>query len=239
MTTTATCPTKDWLAAMNRYVTVNKRTFPQILNSKGLFASLGAFGLTKKADPASIKRTLGEIVTVQSGTFSRGKRKGQARTVRSAIAIRSDSNHQAPLAALIIAKSRAARGLPEIQGEEMKKAIIKMIGSRNRAVGFLASGALPAIRKFGAVASKAGAPAVDRRSARQIGRDKGAAVLATENKLEAQIINNATTKTDLKNALFRYFGPAMDQSIRNETASMNKYCEDRLKPAVDQFNRRN
>jgi hypothetical protein len=234
---TATVDTSQFNRALKLYRQNSNKTWPVILNTKGFFISLRWFQLTKKADRGAIERSIGKIVTVQAGIISRGKRKGQVKHVKDALAVRADTNPSAPLAALIINKRRAARAMPGLQGPKMKAAIIKMIGSRNRAIGFLAAGILPAIRIFGPLAQKAGAPMADRSAARQTGIDKGSAIPATEAKPEAWIINSASTKRDRKNALPKYSGPAQAQAVAEETASMLAYCERKLKPHADQFNK--
>src|SRR5215831_15305024 len=124
---------KEFNAALKAYQLATGKEWPKILNTKAFFIALRWFGLTKKADQSNIERSIGKLISVQSGVFTRGKRKGQARVIKSALAIRADTNHDAPLAALIIQKRRAARGLPGLQGRPMRAAIIKMIGSRIRA----------------------------------------------------------------------------------------------------------
>ena len=215
MATTFKMDTREFDATMRRYRELSRKDPAIICNTKAFFIARGATRLTPKADKEKIKKELGAIV-------QRGKTKGALKLV-------SARDYDAPLVALIINAQRGkGKGL---YGVEMTEAIRKFIANRMRSIAFLKSGWLPAIKGLAAlVPNKRNAPPIDR-SAKQFGEAKGSFRPARDSswKTVSTIINSAGANENNKGALIRYGGPALQQAVNDEEASMREYVERKLR----------
>lgn len=235
-------PTSKWDQSafdrsLNRYALVCKsRTFPEILNTKGYFIARATTRETGKADAFRIRAQLGQTVRVNYLT-----KKGKV-SVRRVLTLPQGTQHEAPLAALIINARRGRAGEPGLAGKPMDRAIRQLIGARIRSVSFIKAGWIPAIKKFAPLAAKGGAPAMDT-SAREFGRPKGDATPAKAGwNIHATLLNlafgNRTSNRSRSRAL-AIGTRGLQRGMDLETASMNAYVEARMKPDAVKFNQEN
>lgn len=208
----------------NAYAIRVKRSLPEAINRKMAWINRKALWYTPKADYLKMGNQLGQLLKAgrnrkgQSSklTMARGKFFNSARTAA------------APLLALIINARRGRKGLPGLQGKEMKKEFQKVFGARARSIGFLKSGWLPALALFrrfsGKGAGARGLPPEDK-AARQSksGNQKGGGKIATESRPTAIIWNTASGKRDHKQALIKYGSPALQRAYYEEVADLKQF----------------
>ena len=133
---------------------------------------------------------------------------------------------------MIINKRRGERGEKGLYGDAMAEAQIAMRARRLRAIGFIKSGWIWAIKNLEPyVKSKRGAAREDK-SVKAYGRPKGkgspARFLA-----RAIIANFAESKESTTNDPLGKFGePGLQKAINYESASMVKYMEDKLRKSA-------
>ena len=112
---------REFNLALKEIVKTSKRDFAVVINSRGWWFCRYAIQKTIKADRSAIeKQLLGKSVTrTKSGRISKSKKA---------------NNYGADTYAAKIINSRRKK---HIYGEELKSAIIKMIGARNKSIGFV------------------------------------------------------------------------------------------------------
>lgn len=211
--------TTEFDRTLKEYRKYSKRDLATIVNTKALFIARRAILETPKANKNQIARELGRMV-------KSGKNAGKLR-------LKSGSQHDAPLAALIINKRRGpGRGL---YGSMMEEAIRQLLSARNRSIAFLKSGWIGAVRKLLPFADRGG-PRQDR-VAKEYGQAKGDATPARDNsvwKTKATITNSADSTHDKTGALIKYGGPALQRAFNAEEASMREYIERKLRESARQ-----
>ena len=172
---------------LRRYAKVNKKTFREIVNKKALDLAFNAQRLTEAADPQAIEYKLGAI----GNKVGRNRKTGALRKGRR---ILKEDN----FAARIVNSRRKKAGQPLIWGKELERAAQKLINARVRAVKFLRSGWLPAIKKLSL--------AVDRRDrvrwpkglVKGKAKPKGFGVAARSELKPAALVVNSATKNNAK-----------------------------------------
>lgn len=122
---------------LRRYAKVNKRSFKDIVNAKALDMAYQALKHTDAASASAIEYKLGAV----GNKVSKSRKTGQLRKGKRIL--KADS-----FAARIVNSRRKKAGQPMIWGKELEKAAQKLINMRVRAVRFLKSGWLPAIKKL-------------------------------------------------------------------------------------------
>ena len=212
--------------AYRRYTEVSKRAPAEICNNKAYFIARKASWFTAKTSRAAIADSLGSRTS--------GRRR---------LTLRPGDSQDAPLAALIIQAARARKGLPGLYGAEMEAAINELIARRLKSISFLRSGWLPAIRILGRFVRRPGtAPPIG--ELQQFGPDAGSANPASEEwNAIATIINYAVSQSRTSQqsnyAGFKREGDlGLSKAFEDETASMEQYIEDHLRPDAEEFNRR-
>tara|TARA_R100000655_G_scaffold13403_2_gene30367 strand:- start:69 stop:737 length:669 start_codon:yes stop_codon:yes gene_type:complete len=172
---------------LRRYAKVNKKTFREIVNKKALDLAFNAQRLTEAADPQAIEYKLGAI----GNKVGRNRKTGGTRKGRR---ILKEDN----FAARIVNSRRKKAGQPLIWGKELERAAQKLINARVRAVRFLRSGWLPAIKKLSF--------AVDRRDrvrwpkglTKGKAKPKGYGIAARSELKPAALVVNSATKNNAK-----------------------------------------
>ncbi len=205
--------TAEFQRTLRRYREFSKRDLATIVNTKALFIARRALRETPKADKAKIAKELGRIIKT-------GKNAGKLRLAKG-------SQHDAPLAALIINKRLGTgRGL---RGEAMAKTIRSFIASRMRSIAFLKSGWIPAIKALSPFAELRGAPRQGPAPV-QYGRPKGSGTPARGSTWNPKAIieNAAGDNKENRGALITYGGPALQAAVDAETASMKEYIGRKL-----------
>ena len=172
---------------LRRYAKVNKKTFREIVNKKALDLAFNAQRLTEAADPKAIEYKLGAI----GNKVGRNRKTG---ALRKGKRILKEDN----FAARIVNSRRKKAGQPLIWGKELERAAQKLINARVRAVRFLRSGWLPAIKKLSF--------AVDRRDrvrwpkglVKGKAKPKGYGIAARSELKPAALVVNSATKNNAK-----------------------------------------
>ena len=122
---------------LRRYAKVNRRSFKEIVNAKALDMAFQALKYTDAANASAIEYKLGAI----GNKVIKSRKTGQLRKGKRML-------KESSFAARIVNSRRKKAGQPMIWGKELEKAAQKLINMRVRAVKFLKSGWLPAIKKL-------------------------------------------------------------------------------------------
>jgi hypothetical protein len=212
--------TKAFDKALDEYMQFTKRSVAEVINAKCWFIARNAILMTEKTPVSRID---------------------------SELSAPSREYAPAPLAAIIINSRQKKKGEKGLTGRKMANAVRKMIAARHRAVNFLRSGWLPAVRileqavKRGDINfSKRYAPKKDS-TVKQYGTDKGTAIWAKPNyeRVYGQI-ENAVQGGRLANKTARVhtiLTTGLQKAINAEIASMRTYVERKMNPEINKFNR--
>lgn len=229
-------------AALKRYAALSRRTPAQVVNKKAYYIIRRAIWHTHKAEYAKMAHEIGiEARAVAFGTTKAGKPK-----VKRGKAIWANSPSKgAPLLALMIhARSKRGKhhgrydspwkGVSRNAGASaMLKAMKRIWGARARSIAYLKSGwitARDAFRRYSGGVGP-GLPPTEGRTIRQLGRPKGSASVAVDDrwKARATFTNSASTKRDHKQALYLYAEPALHRAFAEETEDTMREVERRLR----------
>ena len=200
---------------LRRYAKVNRRSFKEIVNAKALDMAFHALKHTDAASASAIEYKLGAI----GNKVSKSRKTGQLRKGKRIL--KADS-----FAARIVNSRRKKAGKALIWGKELEKAAQKLINMRVRAVKFLKSGWLPAIKKL--------SYAVDRRDRRPWpkGLSKGKArpkgwgrPAKAELRPEAWVANSATNNSRLAISKIE---AGLSRGMAASIADMTVYIERKL-----------
>lgn len=214
-----TMDTKAFDRAMDEYMKFTKKSVSEVVNAKAWFIARNAVLMTDKTMVNKIDAEL----NAQSREYP-----------------------PVPLAAIIINSRAKGKGMRGLSGAKMAKAVKEMINARHKAVNFLRSGWLPAIRilemavKRGDINfSKRYAPKKDS-TVKQYGKDKGSAIWAKPNyqRVFAEIENAVEGGNRGRNGrVTNILTSGLDKAIKAEIASMRVYVERKMNPATDKFNK--
>lgn len=134
----------------------------------------------------------------------------------------------------IINKRRAERGEKGLYGEQMLEAQVKMRAMRLRAVAFLKSGWIPAIKKLYSLAERPGRAKRPDADSKRIKKPKGSASPATGLLFTKAIIANASQArhSTTPDPLDVYGVPGLEEAIAAETVSMQDYIERKMRASA-------
>lgn len=200
---------------LRQYARVNKRSFREIVNAKALDMAFHALKHTDSANPGAIEYKLGAV----GNKVSKNRKTGALRKGKRIL--KDDS-----FAARIVNSRLKKAGKPLIWGKELEKAAQRLINMRVRAVRFLKSGWMPAIKKL--------SYKVDRRDRRPWpkGLSKGKAApkgwatpAKEELRPEAWIANSATNSAP---AAIRKVEAGLSRGMAAAVADMRVYIERKL-----------
>lgn len=202
-----TVDTSNFDKALKEYIRNSKKDCQDIVNQKAYWIAIRAIKETYKADKDQIRTTL----EGPSDTFP---------NLTLAEAIVLTRNRQS-------VKKKMTRA-------ELKREGKKLINQRIRAIGFLKSGWLPAVRIL--------APKVNKRYTVGLtrlgkGKDKGGAEPARQSttSCKATIWSDIIADNNTKAQNYRKIG--LQRALNAEAASMNAYVESKLRKRAEQFNR--
>jgi hypothetical protein len=208
---------------------VTQRSLAEVCNKKAAMIAIQALNNTRKASRASIEASLGQLTTV-TRTTKAGK---TAKSRRLSLVQAQQVN--APLAALLVNKRRAALGEPGLRGAAMTKGIRKFLSRRFSSIGFLASGWLPAIKALSAVLKERFAVSRDK-GVKQYGRRKGGAQSAKDGWNPVATIWNAVQGSGSANAkVNQIISDGVQKALNAEAASMDAYVETKLRKDAASF----
>ena len=200
---------------LRRYAKVNRRSFKDIVNAKALDMAFQALKHTDAANAGAIEYKLGAI----GNKVSKSRKTGQLRKGKRIL--KDDS-----FAARIVNSRRKKAGHPLIWGKELEKAAQKLINMRVRAVGFLKSGWMPAIKKLSYVVDRKDKRPWPKGLSKGKARPKGWGRPAKgELKPEAWIANSATNN-NLR--AIRKIEAGLSRGMAASIADMAVYIERKL-----------
>ena len=214
--------TKAFDKAMAEYMQFTKKSVAEVINAKCFFIARNAVLFTEKTPPTKIDSELNAV---------------------------SKEYPPAPLSVVIINSRQKKKGEKGLTGRKMGRAVKKMIAARRKAINFLRSGWLPAIRiletamKRGDIKfAKRYAPKNDS-SVKQYGQDKGSAIWAKSNleRTFAQIENAVRGENKhsgtMSGRVHSILTSGLDKAVKAEIASIKIYVERKLNPEINKFNR--
>ncbi len=229
MTAPTTVDTSNFKRAFSAYMDATEKELVDIVNKKAAIVAVNATRNTKRASREVIARDIGQLVTVNyvnAKTGKAGKRKQLQLSTRK--------GHAVPVAYLILNARRAKAGEAALNPKEMQGAARKMLASRLRSVGFLASGWLSALIPLLAVIKDKAGIRLDR-SVKRYGKPKGTASPARLSWNAFATITNTIDKGAGKADAIISRGA--QQALDAEAASMDEYVAKKLAKHHDKFNR--
>jgi len=199
---------------MNAYLASTSKSMVRALNSKAYEIAWQAEKLTKRASRAAIE----ELGVIATQVFK--KNGDRLRRTRSIYAKSSRAR------AIVAARKRKTG--EEIITRDLEKEAAKLIGARLKAVGYLASGWIPAIRRLLRLADFKKSPPT---SVKRGGRNTGFATIATTKRQEAVIGNSvgALAKDDNSRTLAE---SALGRAVAIVQADMEAYLVKKFKGAA-------
>ena len=183
--------TREWQAASRQLFETSSRTCVDFTNGQALKVATEAIKNTAKANRREVERTLGVLASREKLRKGYGRGKGK-RWVRVTSRLLLENS----FAERIVAKRfRETGSWGGLKGDTIQEKAMSLIRQRARAVGFIKSGWIPAVRKLAAIVYKKPRGLGFRRSeAQQFGRDKGSArpaIFSLRSKIETIIQNTA------------------------------------------------
>jgi hypothetical protein len=211
---------------------LTKRDMTVALNTKAFYIARGAVVNTHRPEAVQVKAELLALIRDTNSKGLAGKLKKVTRFMGSG------KSYLAPLVALLINARRGKAGQKGLQGADMAKAVKSFIGRSLRSIAAIASGFLPAVKKFEPLAEKIGSAPRRDKDAKQYGQAKGRGIPADPSQWVqmAVIENSASFKGDKKGALEKYAGAGLERAFADEVKSMAKYIEDKMQRTADTVN---
>ena len=218
---------RQFQSALKEYKEVSTRTAAQILNEKAFYIALGAMNQTTKASRAAIEE-LGVdgyrlVKNRKTGALRRGKMILTPNASARAIYLGRKFRGSGPE---IAAKARAHFK----SSAEIDKSVVRFLGARIRSIAFLKVGWLPALKRLVRFGKKS-IPF----DAKQKGRPKGRAVVATAKSLTALIENSANPEGKNSPAAQTMMVQALQKSVNAEAQSMREYIARKMQGVADKF----
>jgi hypothetical protein len=201
---------------LSLYAQATTKDLPDISNRAARQAAIFASSKTPKADPNRIQEELRRTVAYQVFAKKTGKRLKKARAITKRTRL-----------ANAIVWARAVANGEKITSAIAEKRGAKMTAGRKSAVGFLKSGYIPALEKFGARRLKDG---------RQRGKPKGAAKKATDENPEAMVSNQVQGRQG--GVIVKMGSAAMREALRDVDRDMRAYAEKKLAKRTAEANGR-
>ncbi len=205
---------RSFQETIRRRIAVGKEDARDIVNAKALDIAYRSMANTRQADKTKIEHTLG----VAGYRVSRSKKTGEFK--KRGIDLIEDS-----FAARIVNAQHTKRGESWVFGAELIKQAKALINARVRAVTFIKSGWLPAIRKLSTVVKDARVKASAKASGvRAFGKPKGSAKAApTGTSFPSAVITNFANKDSQRAAGLVQTG--LSAGVRESIADMEVYIK--------------
>lgn len=228
MTPTISTNFPEFQRTLNHLAGQSSRTYPEIVNGQGLALASRAIRHTIKANADEIAVKLGQIATERKVS-----RKGKVSFKRI---YRTDLNS---LAHSIVNARRTKQGLPKIFGDDLDKAATRMIAARLRAVSFVRSGWIYAIRTLSkAVGYRDRREKLGRgETARMSGTPKGYAKqahFALNSVVTCEIGNTALIQHDGKNP-YHVAEEGLNLAMTETIADMKRHMQEKLQGVFNKF----
>lgn len=235
MRPTATIDLREWRAAAAKLKETSSRTLVDFTNGQALKVATLAFKRTHFADRAKIERELGAVGRdVSFKQISRGKRKGQYRTVKGGYQLAGENT----LAHNILIARRIKTGKWGVEGQSIADKARNLIKARAASTNFIRAGWIPAMDKlWSAVRKKPDKVSNQRSGVRIKGQRKGSAlpaVFTLRSQIFAEIENRAmNTIPKFPSVKGNAHGAAIEglqEAFNEATADMIAELERRLQP---------
>lgn len=166
--------TTEFDKALAEYLKYNRRENAEIVNQKLKAIAYSALDFTDKADRTQVLHQLGQVATKLTHKTRTGQIKFRKHPARvSNVIVKDDS-----LAERIVRKRMHAAGKHKQSDAEVNAAVRRLIGARVRAIGYIKSGWLPAIRELTRKVKGLGSVRGIDSTVKLIGRPKGDALVA-------------------------------------------------------------
>jgi hypothetical protein len=212
----------------------SSRTYPQIVNGQGLALAVDAIKETMKADADKVAHELGQIATKIPKLYQgkRGKARFSHRVFRTDIQ---------SLAARIINARRINRKpkLKPIFGDELDKVARNMIAARLKAIGFVRSGWVYAVRTLSrAVGYQDVRSRTKSEAARMTGQAKGYARVARtqfNDFVTCDIANTALLGKGGRSAM-PIAQAGLQRAMQLRIADMKRHMQERLQKVFNKYN---
>lgn len=224
--------TREFDRALKEYLLVTSRELSDALNTKALFIARGALAETPRAQRGAIEKLGLRTVSVRIRTTSSGK----VRQVRKFALTEGDAIRN-----YLAARKRSGRavsGRSFSDREALAKAARKWIAAKLRAIGFLASGWVPAIRKLTPLVGEA-----YQRPANVVSRPSNLGQCTPAKpgfNPFVEIENSSTLGVKTKDLALAQRGhslaiAALQRALAVETASMADYIAQKMQRAANKF----
>ena len=202
--------TKALDAAFTEYASLSKRSIAENLNQKGYSICLSAFGLTKKATPADIRKYL-------SGA--------------------SENSKSLSVAEMLVNTKRRREGKPWLTGAELKSAAREFIAKKSKHTNYMRAGWFGAIGEYATKIGKAtGASIV--RSLNKFGKNGGATMAKPSVSPLTTFWNTAFSKFTTTNQGEQIASVGLLGAMNKQTADMRVYIARKRKEEATRVFRR-
>lgn len=205
--------TRKFDEAIREYVKYSRKDLTTIVNQKLYWVCINAIGETFKADKQTITNDLDKESNTMPGL-----------TVAEAMAV-------------VNARKKNLR----LTKSELKRDANKIKQRRKRAVGFLRSGWIPAIKRVAPYAEvKTAAKRASREDSRLRGKEKGGAAPALKAANADVVMASAWNDiiADNNPRAQQYMQVGLQRAMDREAASMMQYVQNKIQKNNDRFNRR-
>lgn len=213
-----TVDTREFNRVFKQYMELTKKDLKDIVNTKAYFIARNAVQLT---DTVATKKVEEEL------------RKP------------SNTNVNAPVAAIIVQKNKKAKGEYGVYGARMTTEINKLIRIRKRTVNFLKAGWIPAIKALEVIVPSKSGPSYRKPLVK--GKPKGGGIPARSNtwspvatiwnEVLGGIAKHGLNKTRNVSKVQSIISQGLQKAINKEIASMRQYVEKKLQQTANRINR--
>jgi hypothetical protein len=210
--------TEEFRQTFRRYLALNKRDVPRLINNKAYRVLLHYVRLVRRASREQI-----EALGVVGYRFQRTRKTGK--TYRSKRGNAAIIGKRPRAQGIVVAKMRAAGKLEASSWAEIQDLTRKLIMDRIKAIGYLASAGMPALRAFGNAVNKSQRP-MGSRDVKEYTAPKGRGIPATPEHPVATIVMEPVIGQSARAQ--QHVIAALNQGFMIETASMEQYIVDKL-----------
>lgn len=172
--------TEEFRQTFRRYLALNKRDVPLLINNKAYRILLHYVRLVRRASREQI-----EALGVVGYRFQRSRKTGA--TYRSKRGNAAIIGKRSRAQSIVAAKLRAQGKLAASSWAEIQDLSRKLIMDRIKAIGYLASAGIPALRAFGNAVNKSKRP-MESRDVKEYSAPKGKGIPATAEHPVATIV---------------------------------------------------
>jgi hypothetical protein len=197
-------------AAFTEYASLSKRSLAENLNQKGYSICLSAFGMTKKATPADIRKYLAGV---------------------------SETSKSLSVAEMLVNTKRRREGKPWLTGGELKTAAREFIAKKSKHTNYLRSGWFGAIGEYAAKIGKVTGKSIAR-ALNKFGKNGGATMAKPSISTLTTFWNTAFSKFTTTNQGEKIASVGLLEAMNKQTADMRVYIARKRQQEADRIFRR-